>query len=204
MTDIEVVDINDNNSKEEIKEEIKEELVKEIKEEIKPDVKEDVKPDVKPDVKEDVIEEPIKVEKKKIRKDLKEKTKCPDCGMEMTVHSLKYTHKKYCKAKQITTEAIEINETEPVQDIEEEPTATGCVSKRVQEHPSSVVNTPPSKQPPPGLERAVSRIAEAVPVFREPNDDDIIQYILNKKKAMLTKRKENISLLVSSALPKNK
>ena len=176
MTDIEVVDINDNdNSKEElVKEEIKEELVKEINE------------DIKPDVKEDVIEEPIKVEKKKIRKDLKEKTKCPDCGMEMTVHSLKYTHKKYCKAKQITTEAIEINETEPVQDIEE------------------IVNTPPSKQPPPGLERAVSRIAEAVPVFREPNDDDIIQYILNKKKAMLTKRKENISLLVSSTLPKKK
>ena len=48
----------------------------------------------------------------------------------------------------------------------------------------------PAKQPPPGLERAVSRIAEAVPVIREPNEDDIEQYILHKKKALMTKRKE--------------
>ena len=37
-------------------------------------------------------------------------TTCPDCDLKMTVHSLKYTHKKYCKAKQITTEPIEIDE----------------------------------------------------------------------------------------------
>ena len=102
----------------------------------------------------------------------------------MTVHSLKYTHKKYCKAKQITTEAVEINENKPVQDIEE------------------IINTPLAKRPSPGLERQVSRIAEAVPIV--PTDEDIIQYILNKKKAVMTKRKENISLLVSSALPKKK
>ena len=103
--------------------------------------------------------------------------------MEMTVHSLKYTHKKYCKAKQITTEAVEINENKPVQDIEE------------------IINTPLAKRPPPGLERQVSRIADAVPIIRDPTDDDIIQHILNEKKALMTKRKENISLLVSSALP---
>ena len=104
--------------------------------------------------------------------------------MELTVHSLKYTHTKYCKAKKITTEAIEINENKPVQDIEE------------------IVNIPPAKRQPPGLERAVSRIAEAEPIVREPSDDDRAQYILHKKKALMTNRKETLSLLVSSSLPK--
>jgi len=31
---------------------------------------------------------------KKVRKDLKEKGICPDCGMGMTQQSLKYTHRK--------------------------------------------------------------------------------------------------------------
>ena len=30
---------------------------------------------------------------------MKEKVNCPDCGKELTVHGLKYTHKRYCKAK---------------------------------------------------------------------------------------------------------
>ena len=80
MTDIEVVDINDNTNKEDIKENIEEE----IKENVKEDIKENVK------------EEDIK-EKKKVRKDLKEKGTCPDCGMEMTQHSLRYTHKNIVK-----------------------------------------------------------------------------------------------------------
>ena len=34
------------------------------------------------------------------RPELKEKANCPDCGKELTVHGLKYTHARYCKAKQ--------------------------------------------------------------------------------------------------------
>ena len=59
--------------------------------------------------------------KKKGRNDLKEKGTCPDCGMEMTQHSLRYTHKKYCKAKQISIETVE-NKT--LDKIEEEKVET--------------------------------------------------------------------------------
>ena len=106
-------------------------------------------------------------------------TTCPDCHLKMTVHSLKYTHNKYCKAKKITTEPIKIDENKPLHDIEE------IVPKR-----ESGVGDPtgrgdaPSK--PPKLERAISSIQ----LLREPNDDDIAQYILNKKKALISKKKE--------------
>ena len=101
---------------------------------------------------------------------MKEKAKCPDCGMEMTQHSLKYTHKKYCKAKQISTEPVETVENKTLDKIEEE------------------VETPPPS--PPKLQRAISRIADAVPMVQEPTDDQIAQYLLNKKKALMTKKKE--------------
>ena len=35
-----------------------------------------------------------------IDQELKEKANCPDCGKELTLHGLKYTHKRYCKANQ--------------------------------------------------------------------------------------------------------
>ena len=147
MTDIEVVDINDNTNKE--------------------DIKENVKEDIKEDVKQDDIKE-----KKKVRKDLKEKATCPDCGMEMTQHSLRYTHKKYCKAKQIPTGPVETVENKTLDKIEEE----------------EQVETPPPS--PPKLQRAISRIADAVPIVQDPTDDQIAQYLLNKKKAFMTKKKE--------------
>ena len=51
---------------------------------------------------EPIVEEPIVVEKPapvKVDK-LKEIVKCPDCDMDMTVHILKYIHKRrgFCKA----------------------------------------------------------------------------------------------------------
>ena len=101
---------------------------------------------------------------------MKEKGTCPDCGMEMTQHSLRYTHKKYCKAKQISIETVE-NKT--LDKIEEEK-----------------VETPPPS--PPKLQRAISRIADAVPVVQEPTDDQIAQYVLNKKKALMAKKKKNV------------
>ena len=38
--------------------------------------------------------------KSRNRPKLKEKVNCPDCGKEVTVHGLKYTHKRYCKSIQ--------------------------------------------------------------------------------------------------------
>ena len=52
---------------------------------------------------EPTVEEPVVVEEKpapvKIHK-LKQIVKCPDCMMDMTVHTLKYIHKRrgFCKA----------------------------------------------------------------------------------------------------------
>ena len=87
--------------------------------------------------------------------------------MEMPQHSLRYTHKKYCKAKQISIETVE-NKT--LDKIEEEQ-----------------VETPPPS--PPKLQRAVSRIADAVPIVQEPTDDQIAQYLLNKNKAWMTMKR---------------
>ena len=65
------------------------------------------------------------------------------------------------------------------------------------------VETPPSS--PTKLQRAVSRIADAVPIVQEPTDDQIAQYVffLEKKEALMTK-KTIMPLLVSPALPKIK
>ena len=82
---------------------------------------------------------------------------------EFTIYS-----QKYRKAKQITTEPVKIDENKPLHDIEE------IVPKRE----------------PPGLERAMSRIVDVVPLARGPNEEAIAQYILNKKKALITKKKE--------------
>ena len=57
--------------------------------------------------------------KSKARKEsiLKDKTTCPDCGKPITIHALKYTHKRYCKA---TTKSEETKET-ITPDIEDNP-----------------------------------------------------------------------------------
>ena len=57
--------------------------------------------------------------KSKARKEsiLKDKTTCPDCGKPITIHALKYTHKRYCKA---TTQSEETKES-ITPDIEDEP-----------------------------------------------------------------------------------
>ena len=68
--------------------EIKEELpapVEEIKEELPPPAEE--------------IKEELPA-KSRNRPELKEKVNCPDCGKEVTVHGLKYTHRRYCKSIQ--------------------------------------------------------------------------------------------------------
>ena len=81
---------------------------------IEEEIKEEVKPKAKPrpsraKAKVKIVEpveqvvEPVVVEEKpepkKVDK-LKEIVKCPDCNMDMTVHTLKYIHKRrgFCKA----------------------------------------------------------------------------------------------------------
>ena len=79
MTDIEVVDINDNTNKEDIKENVKEEITppeggvirrvlehpSSIKENVKEEIKENVKEEIKENVKEEVLE---KTEKRRFAK----------------------------------------------------------------------------------------------------------------------------------------
>ncbi len=98
-------------SEEESREEIEDIINNEepVKEEPKPKAK--AKSRAKPKIKivkesvepvEPVIEEAIVevVEKPKNLDKLKEIVKCPDCHMDMTVHTLKYIHKRrgFCKA----------------------------------------------------------------------------------------------------------
>lgn len=127
--------------KEEIKEEIKEAIVKEIKPKAKRAsrakvkiVKEPVEP-VEPVIEkpvEPVIEEPPK----KIDK-LKEIVSCPDCAMSMTVHTLKYIHKRrgFCKAVKAEPERTapepETQKTKITQDI---------VNDYIKENPEVVSN----------------------------------------------------------------
>ena len=99
----EIVEIIDNNE-EPVKEEIEEEEIPKPKAKAKSSrakpkikiTKEPVEP-VEPVIEEaivEVVEKPKKVDK------LKEIVKCPDCHMDMTVHTLKYIHKRRgsCKA----------------------------------------------------------------------------------------------------------
>ena len=121
----EIIDIV-NNEEEPVKEEIKEE-VEEIKEEvIKPKSKprpsrakakvKIIKESVEPVV-EVVEEKPVEViaEKPKKVDKLKEIVECPDCNQFMTVHTLKYIHKRwgFCKAD-VKPEAVPEKTPEPV------------------------------------------------------------------------------------------
>ena len=119
-----IEEIINNNNEEPIKEEVKQEEVKEeVKQEIKPKskAKSKAKPKqikitkepVEPVVEEPVVEETKIEEKPKKIDKLKEIVKCPDCMMDMTVHTLKYIHKRrgFCKAVKEATEP----ETETVQ-----------------------------------------------------------------------------------------
>jgi len=67
---------------------LQEEELNAIKEETQAEVQEEVQEETKP-----------KPKAKNANSALKEKTTCPDCGITLTMHGLKYTHKRYCKAK---------------------------------------------------------------------------------------------------------
>ena len=157
----EIVNNVDEPVKEEpVKEEIKEEVKKEeAKPKAKPRasrakpkqikiVKESVEP-VEPVVveekpKEPVVEvvevkpEPVKVDK------FKQIVKCPDCNLEMTVHTLKYIHKRrgFCKA--VTKEEPEKKvpaPEQPVPIVQQKPTITeDVVNDYIKQNPDIVSN----------------------------------------------------------------
>ena len=156
----EIVNNVDEPVKEEpVKEEIKEENpIEEVKEEIKPKAKprasrakpkqikivkesvEPVEPVVEEKPKEPVVEvvevkpEPVKVDK------LKQIVKCPDCKMDMTVHTLKYIHKRrgFCKAD-VKPEVVPEKTPEPI--VQQKPKITDeIVNDYIKQNPDSMVN----------------------------------------------------------------
>ena len=133
-----------NNEEEIVKEEIKEEPVKQ--EEIKPKAKpraSRAKPKVKisKESVEPVVEvvEEKPVEKKKVDK-LKEIVACPDCLLSMTVHTLKYIHKRrgFCKA---VVKADEPEQTpEPIVQQKPKPITEDIVNDYIKQNPDIVSN----------------------------------------------------------------
>ena len=192
---IDVVDINDMEIKEEIKEDIdNNNIIEDIEEtpivKPKPKAKSRVKINI---VNDEVAEEVVKPKRKnvkaqqeeinqvlkdsekkelineileevkatrKTRPELKEKVICPDCQKELTVHGLKYTHKKYCKA----------NKQEEIP------------------QPVPALQAPP----PPGLVHQTTT---------HPSDEQIACYLTNQRKQKALKMRERYTSLVSKALP---
>ena len=175
-TQIEVVDINDNNNDNEHNNAvIQESSVKEVKPKkprAKPRAKVKVQPVVEPVVEEvtvpivePVVEEfkvpiveEIKVKPKNNRDKLKDKVNCPDCNKEVTVHGLRYTHAKYCKA----------------------------------------VNKPKPEQAPP-----ISKITDISQHISDsqPTEEQIANYLLMLKQQRANVKRDKMSSLVSKGLP---
>ena len=129
------------NNEEPVKEEIKEEVkpIIKAKSRAKPKIKitkEPVEP-VEPVIEEalvEVVEKPKKVDK------LKEIVKCPDCHMSMTVHTLKYIHKRrgFCKA---VVKAEEPEQTpEPIVQQKPKPITDDTVNDYIKQNPDIVTN----------------------------------------------------------------
>lgn len=156
----------------------------------------------------DIIE---KVEEKTTNKrqtnsKLKEKATCPDCGKELTVHGLKYTHKRYCKGKQssengrcgapteekgsafLSPQKVEL--TAPPQSPMAQSPSGRCASQTPQE--------------PPKLERQVSlkpSYFEPISENFEPTPAQMEAYFKNQRSARVQKKQMRYQNLVSSALP---
>ena len=138
-----------NNEEEIVKEEIvKEEIVKQ--EEVKPKAKRASRAKlkvkiVKESVEPIVVEEPVEVEKPvekpepKVDK-LKSIVQCPDCLLSMTVHTLKYIHKRrgFCKA---VVKADEPEQTpEPIVQQKPKPITEDIVNDYIKQNPDIVSN----------------------------------------------------------------
>ena len=133
----EIIDIV-NNEEPIIEEEVKEEVKPKSKPKsrAKPKVKitkEPVEPIVVEEAIVEVVEQPKKVDK------LKEIVKCPDCNMDMTVHTLKYIHKRrgFCKAE-VVPEVV----PEPIvqQQQQPKPITEDTVNDYIKQNPDVVTN----------------------------------------------------------------
>ena len=114
---IEVVDIKEDKqedateSKDEQTPEFNEVAEKVLQEEELNVIKEETQADVQEEVQEEELKPKTKT--KKSNAALKEKTTCPDCGISITMHGLKYTHQRYCKAKPKVVDIKEIQSRPP-------------------------------------------------------------------------------------------
>ena len=130
------------NNEETVKEAVIEPIIEE-EEEVKPKPKPKAraKPKVKI-VKEPVVEvvEVVEEKPKKIDK-LKEIVKCPDCNMDMTVHTLKYIHKRrgFCKAD-VKPEAVPEKTPEPILKQKPKPITEDTVNDYIKDNPDIVTN----------------------------------------------------------------
>jgi len=155
--------VNNNNAEtpveEEPVEEVKEEAASasEAPQEVKPKAKAKTKAKAKPKVKitkEPVVEPVQKIEEpvieeppKKIDK-LKEIVKCPDCNMDMTVHTLKYIHKRrgFCKAERAIAahrkpEVEAAPQPEPQREADARPKLTQDIfNDYIKENPDIITN----------------------------------------------------------------
>ena len=130
-----------NNEEPIIEEEVKEEVKPKAKPKsrAKPKVKitkEPVEPIVVEEAIVEVVEPPKKVDK------LKEIVECPDCNMKMTVHTLKYIHKRrnFCKA--VKPEVVPEKTPEPIvqQQQQPKPITEDTVNDYIKQNPDIVSN----------------------------------------------------------------
>ena len=77
---------------------------------------------------------------KKVDK-LKEIVKCPDCNMDMTVHTLKYIHKRrgFCKAD-VKPEVVPEQKPEPIVQPKKKIVTEAAVNEYIKENPDIVSN----------------------------------------------------------------
>ena len=180
--------VNENPQEDPIKEPI-EELIEEVKPKAKPKTKAKAKAKVKI-IKEPVIEtviepEPVIEEKPQKVDKLKETVKCPDCGVSMSQHTLKYIHKKrgYCKAV-----------------VEPEPKITGVRGADIT--PDERGDAPFA--PPPGLQNGITNVNynmtdDMVNQYIKENPEVVSNYLRNERLMKTQKRQMNARSLLNNA-----
>ena len=169
-----------------------------LKEQVKEQVKEQEKEQEGSSItkKENNTESSECVETEKPRKkntDMKAKTTCPDCGMSLTVHSLKYTHGRYCKSKKRTEDTntktqvdsgrkcmLRRSDTLPIGHREDP-------SQQQVDRPKSIdLNTPPAHE----INNNIT-----------PTPQQIEMYLNNVRKEKALKKQMHYHKLMSNALP---
>ena len=128
------------NNEEPVKEAVIEPIIEEEEEEVKPKPKPKARAKAKIKiVKEPVVEPVVEVVEEKPKKidKLKEIVKCPDCNMDMTVHTLKYIHKRrgFCKAD-VKPEVV----PEPIVQPKKKIVTEAAVNEYIKENPDIVSN----------------------------------------------------------------